>query len=264
MGYGDSLFAAGHAERIYKQDPLRGPIAILDPSGKVRWNPVWDGNPAIYRGRAPSEATRRIVFGGAALPYFPPLNTPTGKVWPTGWRVRDQRPSLYLTADERAFGDAVRQTVGPFVLLEPTGKDRLSPNRVWPLERWQTVADTLKTLGVTVVQLDRPDANPLRGVYHVSHGSFREACGVLSACQVFCGTEGGLSVAAGALRAEAVILVSPCGPPPEVIGFPEHTHLMDDGPGTPCGYMTPCAHCAAAWQRLAPETVVTAILEAVH
>jgi ADP-heptose:LPS heptosyltransferase len=264
MGYGDVLMAAGHAERIYTQDPSRGPVLITAGNGKPRWNPIWERNPAIYRpesGHIPP-TVRRLVFGGEDhLPYF--KRTPLGNgchAWQTDWRVRDHRPSIYLSVEELALGTDVINRYGPFILVEPTATSRLSPNRAWPIPRWQALVDRLlATQTLAVVQLDWPEATRLRNLPGIPHTSFRAACGILAASRLLVSTEGGLTIAAGALHRPAVVLASPCGPPVETIGFPEHFHLVDADPQTPCGRLTACAHCAAAWDRLSVDAVADAV-----
>jgi hypothetical protein len=47
---------------------------------------------------------------------------------------------------------------------------------------------------------------------------------------------------------------------PEVMGYyPKQTVLADAGEGSPCGRWLPCAHCAAAMDRLTVEDVATAL-----
>lgn len=266
MGYGDQLLAAGAAERIFRDDPRRGPVVITSPTGKPRWSSLWAGNPAVYcPDPPPPPQLRRIVFGGTQLPYYPPVDTPEGRRWPTGWRVRDHRPILYRTYAEIARGHAIHEQYGNFILLEPTGLDRKSPNRAWTPEKWQALADQVRAaVPYPILQLDRPEAQRLDGVIPIPHASFRDACAILAWAHLFVGTEGGLQIAAGTLRVPAVILMSPCGPPVDVIGFPEHSHIVDADPQTPCGYLTRCDHCAAAWDRLSPETVVATMQQVIR
>lgn len=257
--------AAGVAQRIYDADPSRGPVVIAAPGGKRRWHPLWAGNPVIYaEEHAPSATTPVVTFGGDELPYLPRPGAPGPDRWPN-WRLRDHRPRLYLTDGERALGTGVRAEVGPFLLLEPTGRDRKSPNRAWPLAQWQALVSLLRAAlpQYALVQLDRPDADRLTNIRHIPHDSFRAACGILQSATLLVSTEGGLQVAAGTLRVPAVILLSPCGPPADVIGFPEHLHIVDADPRTPCGYLTRCDHCAAAWARLTPAHVAEAIVRSV-
>lgn len=253
MGYGDALLAAGLAESIYAEDPSLGPVVICNGVGKARWHPLWEGNPAVCCPQpSPPETQRRITFGSGHLPYYP--YTPE-----TTWRSRDHRPTLYLTDVERARGAAIAAQHGPFVLIEPPGKDRKNLNRNWPAPQWRLLVDRLKgRIPYALLQLDREAADRIDGIPGLPHASFRDACAILSAARLLVTTEGGLLVGAAALKVPAVALWGGCGSA-EVGGYPDHVNLVDSDPQTPCGSQKPCAHCAAAWVRLTVDTVADAV-----
>jgi hypothetical protein len=258
MGYGDQLMAAGQAQTIFDADRSRGPILLVDITGRPRWNPVWLHNPAVaVPGTEPG--LRQLVTGRDALPYIVnPYSLDTGWRW-TDWRAQDHRGRLYLTGDERVHGYRLRKWHGPFILLEPTA-ERKHVNRRPPREFWERLAMRLAHVTrLPIVQLAHADAERLPHIVdYVAHATFREACGILQSAAVLVSTEGGLPHAAAALGVRAVVLwggnVSCAN-----LGYPEHENLVDDQPGTPCGMLKSCDHCARAWVRLSVDRVADAV-----
>ena len=261
MGFGDALMAAGQAAEFYATDPERGPIVMLDGNGNQRWNPVWLHNPVIWVPGSNGLAHRHLVSGRGHLPYLHyPYTTDTGWRF-TDWRVRDHRPALYLTQDERDIGAMLRQSIGPYVILEPTA-ERKHGNRRPAREFWDRLRLSLKgALGrVPIVQLAHHQSTPLHGTIPVSHGTFRDACCYLSQAALLITTEGGLAHAAAALGIPAVVLWGgniSC----DNLGYPEHVNFVDPSPATPCGRLVSCDHCAQAWARLDPAVVAAAAAE---
>ena len=255
MGFGDALIAAAQAQEYFAQDPERGPIVMMSGAGKVRWNPVWLHNPVIWVPGSNVIPHRNLKTGGGYLPYLQhPYSTETGWRF-TNWRVRDHRPNYYLQESERWPGEAMRDRLGPFYILEPTA-DRKHVNRRPLRAFWDSLATELQhVMPIPGVQLLHAQAEYLRGGFTpYVHEEFRQAVAMLAAADLLITTEGGLAHAAAAVGTPAVVLwggnVSV-----DNLGYPEHVNLVDDGPRTPCGTLVECDHCAAAWARLNPSVV---------
>lgn len=248
IGYGDELMAAGEAQRLYDEVFLK--VAITDRHGNPRWSDVWAGNPAI--------ATPEDVLSGASVQYIQnglncrpynaavPFTVQSGIKF-TKWRARDHRGKLYLTDAELAAGMKIRARQGPYWLIEPTPKARSNPNKQWPYARFLELVRMPKSW--EWVQGIHPDSIPLEGVRTVATPSFRAACGLLASAEGYVGTEGGLHHAAASLGVPAVVIFGGCMSV-DVLGYPEHVNLADDGPESPCGRWTPCLHCRDAMARI--------------
>jgi hypothetical protein len=256
MGWGDALMAAGQAQELYAQDPSLGPILMTEGDSGPRWNPVWQGNPAIWVPipNAPVPP-RQLRTGKGYLPYLrSPYSLDSGWTF-TDWRACEHRGRLYLTIKERARGTALALRLGRYVILEPTAA-RKHPNRRPPVTFWDDVRLHLKAqLGnPPIVQLMHPGATYHHGTIPVVHESFREACGILAGAALLVTTEGGLAHAAAALGVPAVVLwggmISA-----RALGYPEHVNVVDPSPESPCGRLRECLHCRAAWAALDPADV---------
>lgn len=273
MGWGDALMAAGLAQRLHVVDGV--PRAIVADDGKIRWNPVWLHNPAVWTplpGKTPPAA---LTFGRRSLPYLDHSRTVKGR-WafhPT-WRVADYRPRMYISDVEQTRARlAIRQVAGgtppwtapscPFVLIEPPARDRINHNRNAPFGAWVDIAASLaQTLQMPLLQLDHDDTVALPDIPRIPHATFREAAAIVAESICLVTSEGGLAHAAAATDTPAVVLWGPCFSS-MVLGYPDHVNLVvADGP--PCGSTIPCDHCQAAWTSFDPLSVVNAVLSTVH
>ncbi len=233
---------------------------MCDRSGNARWNPVWAGNPAIWRPHPPTKLYREpyIITGHKRLPYLTyPVTPETGWRW-SGWRARDHRAKMYFEPSEIEIGDSLKSAYGDFVIIEPPPSAK-PVNRRPPADLWQPVVNLLKRKRpIPIMQLAHPEADLLSGVEPIVHVGFREACCILRSARLLVTTEGGLVHAAAALGIPTVALYGGCVSV-EALGYPEHVNLVDDDPRTPCGSVVPCPHCAEAWQKVTPEMVYHAI-----
>lgn len=255
MGFGDEIMAAGQAQRAFEADPSCR-VAICEADGqRVRWHPVWLGNPAIAdpgsvrRG----ERVQRIRSGIGCRPYLQyPFTRDTGWRF-TDWRANDHRGRIYLTSSELEAGRRL-QAQGGYVLVEPSLARQSNPNKAWYRDRWQDLVQACP--GVRFVQMLHRDSEPLSGVALLETATFREACGVVASAAAVITTEGGLHHAAAALQVPAVVIFGGCASV-QTTGYDGHVNLADPGP--PCGRYHPCAHCREAMARITVDQVVSAL-----
>lgn len=255
------MLAAGQAQVLFDQQPAAGPVTLCDANGVPRWHYLWRDNPAIYVPKQPLIPYREpyILTGHGHLPY---LEYPYSTHWTFSktWKAREHRARLYLSEEEFNRGTDLLKATGPYILIEPSGRDRKNRNRCWPFPKWQALVTRLfEVLEEPLLQLDHAAADRLSGVGLVENSEFRAACGVLSGARLFIGPEGGLAHAAAALGTPAVVLWGGCIDA-NVLGYPEHINLVYRHPKTPCGSLGPCVHCDEAWQALTPDQVVEAVI----
>lgn len=247
MGFGDELIGTGLARGCAAQ----GKRMAFGDGRNIMWSyqahDLFRYNPNI----APpgSEKDEDLVwcahYGGHRL-----YGQAVGNKW--HWNPFKCIPGeVFLTEQECS----VTQEVG--VIIEPRTKDK--PNKQWPVDRYQDVADELVRQGFTVSQLVPPNQRPtLRGIQRISTASFRRALGIMSHASLYIGAEGGLHHGAAALSVPAVVLFGGfIGP--ETTGYDSHTNLT--GGAKACGSQWPCTHCAVAMRKISVEQVLSASLE---
>lgn len=257
MGLGDVLMAAGLVEELYATNPAAGPVRIVDLAGQTRWHYLWDTNPAISpRGQ------RSITCGGGCLPYLVYPRPDDRLIFSSTYRARDHRGSLFLTDDDRDHARAVRAAIGPYVVIEPHGRDRKNVNRQWPLARWQSVADQLRARGMTVVQSVHEQSNWLNGVHHEPTANFRDACALFAHADLVIAPEGGVPFGCAAVgQSRCLVLWGGCVSF-DTLHYPEQINLVDADDQSPCGSLWPCAHCVRVWHDLTVSRVVDVALTA--
>lgn len=254
MGWGDEIVAAGQAQRLFDAVPMK--VAICGLDGKVRQHPIWDGNPAIATPEdvAAGVQVQYLTSGPHCRPYIVyPFTTASGWTFDKRFKCRDHRARLYLTDAELQRGRAALERYGPYVLIEPYTKH---DNFRWPLASWEQLVAACPDL--TFVQHVHADSALVKGAYP-EQATFRDACGLIATASVYVRSESGLCHAAAALGVRQVTLFGGCMDPDVMAGYPGQTVIADTSSGSPCGQWNPCAHCAAAMQRITVGMVAKAI-----
>jgi ADP-heptose:LPS heptosyltransferase len=198
---------------------------------------------------------RLLLNGPQCRPYIVyPFTQDTGWTFNTTFRCRDHVAKIYLTADERAVGDAALEQHGRYILIEPYSKH---PNFRWPQERWTELVAAFGDK--TVIQHIHdatdflvPAAIPIRA-------TFREACALVANADVYVRAESGMCHAAAAFGTRQVTLFGGCMDPDVMAGYDGQTVLADRAEGSPCGSWKPCAHCVEAMARITVDDVRTAM-----
>jgi ADP-heptose:LPS heptosyltransferase len=235
--------AVGEARALHKASGKA--VLVIGAHGRPMWSEVFEGNPYILK-RYPGRPFVRLINGGGVRPYIE-LKTP--ERW--YWRPYQPKPGeLFFTPDELAFAEPYRG----MVMVEPNVKQLGHTNKAWIPSRWQELVDTLPLPWVQCVQ---PGGQPLDELVRcVETPTFRHACAVLSVCEAFVGTDGGLMHAAAAVGVPAVILWSEFTSP-DICGYKTMVNLRHAG--KPCGWRTNCKECRIAMDKISVAEVVAAL-----
>lgn len=181
------------------------------------------------------------------------------------------RCELYFTPDEE---NAHRQfwrdhgLHGETVLIEPdTNRDYFGELRSWPKENWTAFIETFSQARPTakIVQIGLKDGPPLPGVIDLrGETDFRGAALLLRSASLFIGTEGGLSHAANAVGANALILWGGITLP-EFAGYPDQQKIICKYVScAPCGRMGHCDNDHVCMRSIEVEEVTNAAIEALN
>lgn len=167
------------------------------------------------------------------------------------------RPYVVLTEAERSAGKIMSR---PQIAMQTSSLGARYPmqNKVWPHDRFQIVADALKSefdliqLG-TASDPELPGALDLRG-----KTSVRQAAAILSASQLFIGLATGLVHLARAVECRSVVIYGGREDPTRS-GYCANENLYWDGPCAPCWLRNDCNFDRVCMSDIHPEQVIAAV-----
>lgn len=259
MGLGDWLLGAGLA----REPASRGKRVAFGDGKRVlhdgnaeqilRYSPhiVWPGQPLNSRD------IEWVHFFKGCRRY----STQDGDRWAFNYDFRAIPGQFFFSQDDiRAAGRM--NLPREFIVIEPNSKHHLPiraaylVNKKWPFSRYQAVTDALIDEGWRVVQFAYGTAPRLSGAWLIQTPNFRSAAAILARAKLYIGSEGGLHHAAAALNVPAAVLFGGWLPP-QVLGYDTHINLTG-GETDFCGLLRPCAHCAAAMNRIGVDDVIDA------
>lgn len=230
---------------------------------------IWDQNSEqIFRHNpnvvSPTDAPVRSRSDIEWVPFYKgsrQYSKQNGSRWEFNWDFHVKPGELFFQPPEQT---AVQRLGLPrkFIVVEPHVKRHVQMrgeyliNKQWPFQRYQEVVDALTADGVRIVQFVYANVPRLRGTWLIQTPSFRSAAAILATSALYLGAEGGLHHAAAALGIPGVVLFGGWLPP-SVLGYETHINLTG-GEAEPCGSLRPCAHCAAAMERISVDEVVAA------
>lgn len=234
----------GRARVMQQSDPRK-----VRPmyQGKLRWSPIFDGNPRIARMNEVCDYQELVARGADNLRPYHTAKTP--ERWRYNLDFRPEAGELYLTYAEKAFGARYPGRL----ILEPHIKPGASPNKAWGWNRWQRLARLFIAAGMPVTQLGAPGTRALDGAEFVATDSFRMACAVIARARAVVLQEGGCHHAAAAFGVPGVVIFGGFTPV-ELTGYAMHRNL-GASLGEACGMRTPCPHCAEWMAGITPGRV---------
>jgi ADP-heptose:LPS heptosyltransferase len=251
MGIGDNLMASGLARGA----KARGKRIAFGDGKQILWDhhseQIFRGNPNI----APlgSEGARDLEW----VPFYRGnriYNRQSGDRWVWNYGFKAIPGEVFLTEDEKKL--AAFHGSG-YVVIEPNVPEfkTVAPNKQWPVERYNRVAQLLMKSGIDVIQFNFKAGHIIPGVRQIKTPTFRHAMAVLKNAALYIGPEGGLHHASGAVGIPAVVIFGGFIPP-AVTGYATHTNLT--GGAEACGSLHACEHCREAMNAISVPDVMDA------
>lgn len=217
---------------------------------KPRWSEMWDYNPRIARPQDKGDFQILIARTNGLRPYCAAKS-------PVRWTWKNCPPplgELYLSQQERNFGRSFADTVSGAIIVEPNKKNSASPNKDWGWHRWVELTRLMTLRGLRPVQIGAAHSERLPDVGFIKTDTFRQACAVMRLASAVVLPEGGLHHAAAALGKKSIVIFGGFISPRQT-GYDSQVNLFTAS--EPCGWRTPCAHCAEAMAKITPDLVMT-------
>lgn len=256
MGLGDELMGAG----IARGAAARGERIAFGDGQRVMWHghahEIFRGNPNVLR-----PGQERSFKGIRWVKHYPGerlynVFDQHKRKWVFYKEFRPTPGEIFLDGHERKWAAEIRRFD---VLIEPNVKG-MAPNKQWPVERYQEVADRLIADGLMVAQIVT-GTNRLERIPTVTAPSFRHAIALLECSTLYIGPEGGLHHAMAAVAGKAVVIFGGFIHP-RTTGYDTHINLFHGD--EPCGRVDPCDHCARSMKQISPEQVLSAARDFLH
>jgi hypothetical protein len=248
MGIGDDIIATGLARGAHD----RGKRIAFGDGKKIIWGPH---SPMIFRGNpniAPigSEKANDVEW----VNYYKGhriYNSPAGDRWAWNYDFHVIPGELYLTNGDGTFDEDSN-----LIIIEPNVPNKpCGPNKQWPIDRFQQVADELSSSGFEVRQFEY--GRPNKVAKSIPTPTFRSAAARLKKARLAILPEGGLHHAAAAVGTPAIVLFGGFVPP-TVLGYDTHINLT--GGVTACGSYNRCKHCFEAMNAITVDEVLDAVV----
>lgn len=231
----------GHVKKMQERDPRKVKLIY----GKDLKSPIFENNPRIA-GPKDQDVQHYYPRDMGLRPYCAEKS-------PTLWKWKPYKPEpgeFYFSIPELHFANEKNFRVD--VVLEPSVKNKASPNKNWGFERWDRLSQLLWHADLKIVQLGPVGTRTLNHARWVQTENFRFAAALLAKARVAVLPEGGLHHAAAAVGVPSVVIYGGFISPQQT-GYDMHTNLFTGG--VPCGNRLPCSHCDDAMNKITPEIV---------
>ena len=257
MGLGGYLAWTAVAREISKRLPEDVKILPCEGDGKtvsrIVRSEVFENNPHILT---------RVDENAKAFPMF--LNNPQANYCKTDTPYKayhrydkhiieqmcefynietpELRCELYFTEPERRKIDELTAVLeDDFVVIEPYSKDNYTPNRSYPLGKWQKIVNELSKK-IQIVQVGLPNYPLLENVVDFrGKTSFRSATLLIEKAKLFMSTEGGLVHAATCVNTTSIVIITGYQDP-KMVAYPQNININIGSHG-PCGLKVECPEC---------------------
>lgn len=248
MGFGDDIMASGMARGA----KARGKRIAFGNGQRIIWGPwseeVFRNNPNVAPpGSEGADDLEWIAHYKGDRAY----NKSGGAGWVWNMDFRPTPGEVFFDEEEKAYAASFRPG---FVVIEPNAPlKRLAPNKQWPTDRFQDVANRLLADGYKISQPTHKNTRfTIAGASLVNTPSYRHALALISRAALYIGPEGGLHHGAAAVGVRAVVIFGGFIPV-SVTGYPTHMNLAAGEPA--CGSTRPCKHCKEALNAITADMV---------
>lgn len=271
MGIGGWLTWTAAAREICLRTGKK--VTLLDQPGHIAYHDIFVNNPYLNQEEW-SEDTHKIYMGQKACNYvlqdyedrvvhradkhiiniilegLGMQDVPESDLWCRVYPRKDIWAAVYSISK-------IKQTRKPLAIIEPNSKTNFSKNRVYSIQKYQYIAEKLKKIGFTVLQITN-GLYRLKGIDSLEYENFSNAALDLEKADAFITTEGGL-VHAASCYANTVCIHTSYNPP-KMVCYPQNKNIMI-GSHAPCGLKIRCPECKKDLEQHDPDEIIQAAID---
>lgn len=269
MGVGDALMASGEVRELRIKKPSAK--FIIGDGVKSYWSEVFDNNPYIIKH---SDINKHhevywIKNYEGNRPYRNYGNHLPKDNYNWNEKFKAKKGEIFFSEAEKKLAKEVifniRKKIGnrKLIFIEPNVKKRLGYlNRDWGFKNWQKVVNEIKQL-YDFIQITYGINKSINGSINIHGLNFRSSVAILSLCDLFIGTEGGMHHAAAATDIKSIVIygghISP-----KITGYDFQKNLYIDTPLSPCGKKQPCDHCQDCLKQITTSILIKEIKDSLN
>ena len=166
---------------------------------------------------------------------------------------------IFLSDEEvESVNTFTKQLSDNFIAIEPHSKTNYTPNRAYPVEKWQKIVNQLsKSIEIVQVGTEGPVLNNVTDM--TGKTTFREAAGIIGKSQLFLANESGLVHAASAFDAKTLVVITGYQTK-KMVSYPNNINI-DISNHSPCGLKIVCPQCADEAKNHNESVITEKILE---
>jgi len=272
MGYGDEIMSTGFARIAKQKYPDKQIIIGSTKKERIYESEIFKNNPNITTIKNLKPNINKVWINSYKnnRPYF--LKSKSNKekiIW--NYNYRPVKGDLFFDNEEKNYANLIfeelkkkrnlkfKNKFKKIVYIETSriSKDntRLGfQNRNWSFENWNNFVKYFKE-DIFFIQSKHKDSKAIDGVF-TFESNFRNACSVMSMCDLFVGWEGGFAHAAAALNKKAVVIFGGWIDP-KITGYDFHENIYINIEGSPCGMRNYCDHCQKCIKLISTELVIS-------
>lgn len=247
---------------------IKKPLAkfLIGDGTKTYWNEVFEHNPYIIKDTEihKHDEVYWIKNYEGNRPYRNYGDHLPKKNYNWKKEFKAKKGEIFFSTAEKKIAKEVifniRKKIGnrKLVFIEPNVKKRLGyENRDWGFEKWQNVVNELKEF-YDFLQITYGSNKPINGSINIHGLNFRTSVAILSLCDLFIGTEGGMHHAAAATDRQSIVIygghISP-----EITGYDFQKNLYIQNYLSPCGSKELCDHCQDCLKKITTEDLIAEI-----
>jgi len=173
--------------------------------------------------------------------------------------LEDLKCELFFDGDEeKNIDQLVSDLSDNFIVIEPNSKLSYTPNRQYPIPKWQEVVNKIFN-DVQVVQTGI-GGPVLKNVTNLTgKTTFRANVLLIKYAKAFISSEGGLVHGATCVDTPSVVPINSYIPQ-TLVRYPQNTYISSSS-HSPCGSYKECQRCLKEMNSITPESIIEAVKE---
>ncbi len=274
MGYGDDLMITALASQTKKKFPEKQIIIGNAFKQQAYHSIIYENNPNISDCRKLDlkKPIHLIDYHQGNRPYINYEKSLKLNKYVWNFNFKPNPGELYFSQKEISTADNILEEAKKYwfkknnknykaIIFLETSSTKIDDiqfgikhkNKDWGENNWSNLIKRLVSKYL-IIQCSHEKSKKMENIFSTQNINFRQACAILSKCDLLLGPEGGFGHAAAALKKNAVLYFGGWISP-DVIGYDFHQNIYFNSNNSPCGeYKKICKHCIEARKKITVET----------